>query len=88
MVAKRVMPTSVIHVSYTVNMKPENVIHADRVPTVPKQTRPRMVPLSFRVPAETKDQGYAKADRLGVNPTEVMRQLWVAWAKEEDEAKP
>lgn len=47
-----------------------------------------MVPLSFRVPAESKDQGYAKADRLGINPTEVMRQLWVAWAADDEEASP
>lgn len=64
-------------------MKTESVIHADRVVTVPKQARPRMVPLSFRVPAEVKDQGYAKAANEGRNPTEVMRDLWTEWAQDE-----
>lgn len=67
-------------------MRSESVIHGARVPAVPKQTRPRMVPLSFRVPAEIKDQGYERADREGRNPTEVMRELWTAWAKGEDES--
>jgi hypothetical protein len=43
-----------------------------------------MVPLSFRAPAESKERGYAKAERQGLNPTEVMRALWVEWATEEE----
>ena len=51
---------------------------------MPKQSRERMVPLSFRAPAESKERGYAKAERQGLNPTEVMRALWVEWATEEE----
>ena len=46
----------------------------------------RMVPLSFRAPLEAKEAGYAKAERLGLNPTEVMRELWVEWVEADDEA--
>ena len=64
-------------------MSEESVIHATTLAPVPKQSRPRMVPLSFRVPAEVKEQGYAKAEREGRNPTEVMRELWTQWAEDE-----
>lgn len=67
-------------------METESVIRGTRVPAVPKQTRPRMVPLSFRVPAEIKDQGYQRAEREGRNPTEVMRELWTAWATGREES--
>lgn len=80
------MSTSVIHLSYNVKMSTESVIHATTLSAVPKQTRPRMVPLSFRATQTAKEQGYAKAARLGLNPTEVMRDLWTEWAESEDEA--
>lgn len=65
-------------------MNRENVIHAPRLDLVPKQSRPRMVPLSFRATAEAKEKGYAKAARQGLNPTEVMRELWTQWAEQEE----
>lgn len=66
-------------------MSAKSVIHTTTLSAVPKQSRPRMVPLSFRAPAETKERGYAKAERLGLNPTEVMRDLWVEWAEDDEE---
>lgn len=67
-------------------MEQTPVIHPTTISPVPKQTAARMEPMSFRVPAEVKEQGYAKAARLGVNPTAVMRDLWTAWAQEGDES--
>jgi len=66
-------------------MSTETCKTPSKVPTVPKQTRPRMVVVNFRVPAEVKERGYAKAEEEGRNPTEIMRELWTAWTNEGDE---
>ena len=46
---------------------------------VPKQTRPSLVMMSFRLSPEEKDALYAKAAREGLNPTAVCRQLVAEW---------
>lgn len=66
-------------------MSRKNVIHTTTLAPVPKQSRPRMEPLSFRATAEAKALGYAKAQRLGLNPTEVMRDLWTEWAEDDED---
>lgn len=50
---------------------------------VPRQTRPNLVMMSFRLPPELKDKLYAKAEQEGVNPTEVLRDLVAEWVASE-----
>jgi hypothetical protein len=62
-------------------MNRESVIHTARVVAVPKQTRPRMVVKSFRIPEPAWAAVVARAEREGLNPTEVVRELAIAWGK-------
>ena len=50
---------------------------------VPKQTRPRMVVVNFRVPAEVKERATARAEREGINLTDALRDFLVAWAADQ-----
>lgn len=65
---------------YDVNMSTET---RNTLPPVPKQTRPRMVVKSFRIPEPDWLAVVARAEREGLNPTEVVRQLAIAWGQEE-----
>jgi hypothetical protein len=51
-------------------------------PAVPKQTRPRMVVRSFRIPEDVWAKVLERCEREGINPTEVVRELVVEWASE------
>ena len=50
----------------------------------PKQTRPRMVVVNFRVPATVKADALARAEREGINLTDALRDFLTAWAEEEE----
>lgn len=50
---------------------------------MPRQTRPNLVMMSFRLSPESKAKLYAKAERKGLNPTEVLRELVEKWADED-----
>lgn len=45
------------------------------LPPMPRQTRPRMVVMSFRLPEDIREQLDAKAAAQGMNPTEIVRAL-------------
>ena len=47
---------------------------------VPKQTRPRMVVVNFRVPEEVKERAIERAEREGINLTDAMREFLTSWA--------
>lgn len=47
----------------------------------PKQTRPRMVVVNFRAPADVKDAAQARAEREGINLTDALRDFLTTWAK-------
>ena len=53
------------------------------LPDVPRQSRPRMVVMSFRLPVATKEALDQKAQARGLNPTEVVRELVTEWAEDE-----
>jgi antitoxin component of RelBE/YafQ-DinJ toxin-antitoxin module len=44
-----------------------------------------MVVMSFRVPADVRERFIAKAEEMGANPTEVIRDLVTDWAPPEDD---
>ena len=51
------------------------------IPAVsPKQTRPRMVVVNFRVPAPIKEAALARAEREGINLTDALRDFLTGWA--------
>lgn len=52
----------------------------------PKQTRPRMVVRSFRIPEDGWAKVLERCEREGINPTEVVRLLVVEWAAENGSA--
>lgn len=54
-------------------------ITSPTIATVPKQTRPNLVMMSFRLPPELKAKLYEKAESAGENPTEVVRALVAEW---------
>lgn len=74
--------TSVRHVYYAVKVNPRI---RNTLPSVPRQTRPRMVVMSFRLPVDVRDKLYAKAEADGLNPTEVVRSLVADYAKGDDQ---
>lgn len=47
----------------------------------PKQTRPRMVVVNFRVPAPVKEAAIRRAEREGINLTDALRDFLAAWAE-------
>lgn len=47
----------------------------------PKQTRPRMVVVNFRAPADVKEAATERAEREGINLTDALRDFLTAWAK-------
>jgi antitoxin component of RelBE/YafQ-DinJ toxin-antitoxin module len=49
---------------------------------VPKQTRPPMVVVNFRVPADVKERAIERAEREAVNLTDVLREFLTTWADE------
>lgn len=75
----------VVQVSYTcstvVNMQTDTCKTSPRIPSVPKQTRPRMVVVNFRAPATVKEAAIARAEREGINLTDALRDFLVAWAE-------
>ena len=51
------------------------------IPAVsPRQTRPRMVVVNFRVPAPVKEAAHARAEREGINVSDVLRDFLTDWA--------
>lgn len=62
-------------------MSGQNVRHARSLPAVsPKQTRPRMVVVNFRVPEDVKARAIAKAEREGINLTDALRDFLTEWS--------
>jgi hypothetical protein len=49
-------------------------------PVSPKQTRPRMVVVNFRVPEPVKEAAMARAEREGINLTDALRDFLTEWA--------
>lgn len=47
----------------------------------PKQTRPRMVVVNFRAPADIKEAATERAEREGINLTDALRDFLTTWAK-------
>ena len=64
---------------YPVNMSTET---RNTLPTVPKQTRPRMVVVNFRVPENVKARAIERAEREGINLTDALRDFLTSWADE------
>lgn len=52
----------------------------------PKQTRPRMVVVNFRVPEDVKARAIERCEREGINLSDVLREQMTAWASEDEEA--
>lgn len=52
-----------------------------KVAVVPKQTRPRMVVMNFRVPESVKERAIARAEREGINLSDPLREFLTAWAE-------
>lgn len=50
-------------------------------PVSPKQTRPRMVVVNFRVPEPVKEAAMERAEREGINLSDALRDFMVEWAK-------
>lgn len=50
----------------------------------PKQTRPRMVVVNFRVPETVKEAAMERCEREGINLTDALREFLVAWSASED----
>lgn len=74
--------TSVIQMSYTCKMTTETCKTRPTLRAVsPKQTRPRMVVVNFRVPAEVKEAALERAEREGINLTDALRDFLSEWAK-------
>jgi antitoxin component of RelBE/YafQ-DinJ toxin-antitoxin module len=48
----------------------------------PKQIRPRMVVVNFRVPEDVKAKAIERCEREGINLTDALRQYLTAWAEE------
>lgn len=61
-------------------MNRETVLRADRVTSVPKQTRPNMVVKTFRIQESVWADVIARCEAEGVNPTDVIRDHLTAWA--------
>lgn len=51
----------------------------------PKQTRPRMVVVNFRVPEDVKAKALERCEREGVNLTDALRDFLIEWADAEIE---
>ena len=51
----------------------------------PKQTRPRMVVVNFRVPEDVKARAIERAEREGINLTDALRDFLTEWAAEPHE---
>ena len=66
--------------SYTVTMTSELCKTAPTIRAVPKQTRPRMVVVNFRVPEEVKERATERAEREGINLSDAMRDFLTAWS--------
>lgn len=79
------MKASVPHVYYAVNMTAEIRNTPTTLRRMPKQTRPPMVGVNFRVPPAIKEAGVERAAREGINLTDALRDYFIAWAKGEDE---
>lgn len=70
--------------SYTCKMVSQDVRHATTVaPVSPKQTRPRMVVVNFRVPEDVKVRATERAEREGINLTDALRDFLSEWADED-----
>lgn len=54
----------------------------------PKQTRPRMVVVNFRVPAHVKEAALERAEREGINLTDALRDFLVEWSEGDDATPP
>lgn len=65
-------------------MTAQDVRHGTTLSAVPKQTRPRMVVVNFRVPEPVKLRAIERAEREGINLTDALRDFLVAWSKEEE----
>lgn len=50
-------------------------------PVSPKQTRPRMVVVNFRVPEPVKAAAIERAEREGINLSDALRDFLVEWAR-------
>lgn len=61
-----------------------NVEIRNTLAAVPRQTRPRMVVRSFRIPESVWAKVVERCQREGANPTEVVRDLVTDWAEEQD----
>jgi predicted transcriptional regulator len=48
----------------------------------PKQTRPRMVVVNFRVPETVKEAAMERAEREGINLSDVLRDHLTKWSEE------
>jgi hypothetical protein len=70
--------------SYTVNMSHETRKTPNSLRSVPKQSRPKMVVVNFRVPEDVKARAIARAEREGINLTDALRDFLTAWAKSDD----
>jgi DNA polymerase III delta prime subunit len=46
----------------------------------PRQTRPRMVVVNFRVPEDVKTRAIERAEREGINLTDALRDFLTEWA--------
>lgn len=69
--------------SYTVTMTSELCKTAPTIRAVPKQTRPRMVVVNFRVPEDVKARAIERAEREGINLTDALRDFLTAWASDD-----
>ena len=71
--------------SYTVYMNDETCKTSSTIATVsPKQTRPRMVVVNFRVPEGVKAKALDRCEREAVNLTDALREFLIAWANEDE----
>ena len=61
----------------------QNVRHGTTLSAVPKQTRPRMVVMNVRVPADVKQRAIERAEREGINVSDPLREFITAWANDE-----
>lgn len=66
-------------------MNRETVRHGTNLGVVsPKQTRPRMVVVNFRVPEDVKARAIERAEREGINLTDALRDFLNEWAGGEE----
>ena len=67
--------------SYTVNMADHTCKTGPTLSLVsPRQTRPRMVVVNFRVPEDVKARAIERAEREGINLTDALRDFLTEWS--------